>query len=385
MKFSIEAILFTFLTPAFGLEDWVFGTIDATLPKAVSDHTAVRSPGDGLIYLAGGCDSADGNVWNADAKTFLCGSVTDSFYSFDPVENQFKTLASLPQARYRHSSAVADNKVWVIGGRNLDDDLVAGIDVYDIETGDWSTIGNLPDEYLVSDHASFVHDDIYIAGGYDGDYVAQKTVLKIGFDGSTFEEASPLNVGRGDIVGVASSDGSSAYVAGGFSNQDWCQPLVSVEEYDFGTDSWTGLPDLIEARGEIVLVENRNHLYSLGGEAPLDYGDCTNETYEVGTKTVATDSIELLMDGETSWKVLETFPEERFRFAAVGEDDVIYTFGGQIAFDVDCSCFRVSDGVFIFGAAEDVAAKGTIVPKDAASTKSIVAGLVACVFSFIFL
>lgn len=264
--------------------------------------------------------------------------------------------------------------------------LIAAIDVFDIATGTWTTVGSLPDNYLVSDHASFVHDEIYIAGGYNFEYAAQTTVLKIALNGTTFEEAPPLAVARGDIIGVASNDGSSAYVAGGFTDLDWCQPLFSVEKYDFDTSEWTTLADLIDARGEIVLVENRNHLYSLGGEGPLDYDGCIAETFDVSTKTVATDRIEILMDGETSWKILESFPEKRFRFAAVGvqEDDVIYTFGGQTAFDEDCECFKTTDGVYIFGTAEDVEAKGTIIAKDSASAKSIGATLIACALSFAF-
>lgn len=34
---------------------------DVTLPKAISDHTAVLGD-DGLIYVAGGCDDPNGNT-----------------------------------------------------------------------------------------------------------------------------------------------------------------------------------------------------------------------------------------------------------------------------------------------------------------------------------
>ena len=35
---------------------------DLTLPKAISDHTAVLADDDGLIYIAGGCDDPNGNT-----------------------------------------------------------------------------------------------------------------------------------------------------------------------------------------------------------------------------------------------------------------------------------------------------------------------------------
>jgi hypothetical protein len=59
MKFIFSALLCSLFAPAFGLEEWVFGSIDATLPKAMSDHTAARSPGNGLIYIGGGCGKSD--------------------------------------------------------------------------------------------------------------------------------------------------------------------------------------------------------------------------------------------------------------------------------------------------------------------------------------
>jgi hypothetical protein len=74
------------------------------------------------VFLLSSIDAADGNVWSEDDKSFMCGSITAAFFSFDPVENEFTTLASLPQARYRHSSVIVDNKIWMIGGRTLFDE-----------------------------------------------------------------------------------------------------------------------------------------------------------------------------------------------------------------------------------------------------------------------
>jgi len=317
-------------------------------------------------------DDPSGNVWNADFVTFTCGSVTDAFFAFDPVTKTFETLENLPRPRYRHSSAIVDNKVWLLGGRTLFDVVIPEIDVYDVTTKSWSTPSSLPAEYVVSDHAGFGSSDIYIAGGYDQNYTAMKRVVKISSDGQNFTKVGDLNEERGDIFGVSSKDGTKAYVAGGFTHNNWCKPLTSAEEYDVTSETWSPLPDLVDARGEIALVENNGHLYAIGGEGPLDEGICASNNYTIATKTVATDRIEILNDGETAWKILEDFPEERFRFAAVGveEDDVIYTFGGQVKFDASCQCFKTTDKVFVYGKPEDVADKGTIVDADSGSAKS---------------
>jgi hypothetical protein len=67
--------LCSLLAPSFGLEDWVFGSIDATLPKAMSDHSAARSPDNGVIYLGGGCGTSVmlcANTYLLRYLTFSC-------------------------------------------------------------------------------------------------------------------------------------------------------------------------------------------------------------------------------------------------------------------------------------------------------------------------
>ena len=55
MKIETIAFLCWALPFANSLESWAFAEVDAKVPIAVSDHSGVRSPDNGLIYLAGGC------------------------------------------------------------------------------------------------------------------------------------------------------------------------------------------------------------------------------------------------------------------------------------------------------------------------------------------
>ena len=99
------------------------------LPKPLSDHTA--SKWGGIIYIAGGCDSPNGNEYNAEGGFFACNSISDSFYSFDPSKfiDQFIILPSLPSPRYRHSSVAVNNEIWIVGGRDVNDNLLTTVDV----------------------------------------------------------------------------------------------------------------------------------------------------------------------------------------------------------------------------------------------------------------
>ena len=234
----------------------------------------------------------------------------------------------------------------------------------------------------MSDHTSFAHDGkVYIAGGYDQDYtVASSTVVALGeSDGMlTYMEAPNLDVGRGDIHSAVSEDGKSVYIAGGF-NPDvgfWCTPLNSVERLDFGSSKWVTLPNLITERAEVVLVDVANNLYALGGEQPLNVEACLAQDYiDPGELTMATDFVEFLDepdddDDETKWVELLQYPEDMFRFAAVGVKDqgLIYAFGGQKAFDPECGCQDGSNSVFIFGEKENVEAVGTVLFESSGST-----------------
>lgn len=215
----------------------------------------------------------------------------------------------------------------------------------------------LPAEYQVSDHASFAQNPSYlfVAGGYDQNYTALDTLTRI--DASTVNDdtlsiqvMAPLITPRGDISGVAATDGESAFISGGFTHANgFCAPLGSNEEYIFASDQWRALPELVNERGEVVLVEVSDHLYALGGERQLEgLCDSPGDDIDPGEKTVATDEVEVYENGE--WKVISDFPNHKFRFAAAADSNgLIYAFGGQTAFDNDCQCFRTVNDVAVFG------------------------------------
>lgn len=102
------------------------------LPKGVSDMT-VSQVGDRII-IAGGCVS--GNDWiEGDYPGYYCTDITNETYEFDPDPNvkSFTKLGNLSSPRYRHSAAVWDDKLYLIGGNAFVDggleDYVSTIEV----------------------------------------------------------------------------------------------------------------------------------------------------------------------------------------------------------------------------------------------------------------
>jgi N-acetylneuraminic acid mutarotase len=106
--------------------------LDVNLPTPLSDNTATYIKSTDMIYIAGGCNSPKGNTYvdldGLELDFFLCESDSQSLYSFDGTT--FTTMADMPQPRYRHAAVVAQNKLWLIGGRTIpEDSIIADVDV----------------------------------------------------------------------------------------------------------------------------------------------------------------------------------------------------------------------------------------------------------------
>lgn len=72
-------------------------------------------------------DSPRGNEFADDY--FFCATVSDDFYVFSPLEWTFGSRETLPRQRYRHCAEIINNQLWLLGGRDVDDGLIAEVDV----------------------------------------------------------------------------------------------------------------------------------------------------------------------------------------------------------------------------------------------------------------
>ena len=325
--------------------------LDARIPKAVSDFTASLND-DRFVYLAGGCDAPEGNIYDSSEDGFFCRSLSDSLYVFDTQSSIFTKLADLPRRRYRHAAALVNNKLWLVGGRTQQDDLIAEIDIYDIESNEWTTLGeSLPEQYWTSDHTAFAFGKYaYFVGGWTQFYDAKPTVFRIdtisSLDSNTLviEDRAPLSVSRGDLASVVATD--FALVSGGYTHaNNYTAPLADVEQYDFASDTWTAKASLGQERGDKAMALLDGDVFVLGGETQLGVNDAAP-----GEATLAVRSVERFDLAANQWEEITELPSHRFRFAAVAVDSEkkIYTFGGQNLFNVSCLCYSASDEVVVY-------------------------------------
>lgn len=335
-----------------------FVALETRLPKALSDFTAVADYDAKKVYISGGCDSVNGNQFN-QLFGFVCDSISAGQYVFDLVTNEFSEETAMPVPRYRHAAALVNNQVWLVGGRDVEDNLVETVDVYDIASDAWTTYEDLDAKYQVSDLAGFAGPDgkAYFAAGYDFNYTAQSTVFAIDpiatgdLNDLVMAEVASLPTPRGDLTGVTATDQDGtpyALVTGGFTHENgFCDPLATSERYDFSSDTWTDAADLLTGRGDKALVVLNDRVFAIAGERQIA-NICLVDKPEPGDGTVPIDDVEWYNSGTDEWTAIEDLTNHRFRFAAIGYEDEIFTFGGQLAYDDSCKCFKTSDEVTVY-------------------------------------
>lgn len=175
MKFSLAASLaFAAISTAHahshGNEEWDVLS-DAQLPTPVSDHSSTFVPANVAagtqagIYIAGGCDSPNGNTYvdanGLELDFFLCESISDQLHIFNADTMTFTTSqAKLPRARYRHAAVHAKGKLWLVGGRTIpDDNIIPEVDVSICNC-------NCGMQCLTKPRTEFSHPSIFLACFY---------------------------------------------------------------------------------------------------------------------------------------------------------------------------------------------------------------------------
>ena len=193
-------------------------TAVAPMPSRRSDMTATAVGA--TVYVVGGCadDQVACDWWDGCS---YCPSVTDELLVYDADADRWTAGARAPRARYRHAAAHAAGLLYVIGGRDVDDNLVAEVDVLDTATGAWTTLA-APWGDARSDLGAFVAPGgatVYAVGGYNADYsvaadYADALDIATGAwalrrDGAA--TIAPMREGRGDFAVVDGGDGRRFY------------------------------------------------------------------------------------------------------------------------------------------------------------------------------
>jgi N-acetylneuraminic acid mutarotase len=317
----IFACVLMLLASALGATTW---HLRKPMLVARSDMTAT-AVGDQII-VAGGCDSSQ--VCPSTADFCYCTSITDKAHAYIPEDNKWEVLNPMPTPRFRHGAAAVGNKLFVFGGRDLDDNIITSVDVYDTQSKRWSTLASAWSQ-ATSDLVGLASGNtVYAIGGYAQDYSSVQTTYTLdataGSPSFTLSSVVPaMSSDRGDACGVASDDGK-LYMYGGFTDLNFCQPLGTMEVFDTKNPNagWQQKASLHQPRGDSACGFAHGVFHALGGEQKDNVTGCSK--FSVPIKDVES------FDPDTNtWREEQPLPDVRFRFAYATYKNTFYLFGGQ--------------------------------------------------------
>ena len=256
---------------------------------ANEDGDLVRS-----MCLLGGCRSPLTTSMTAlqdgrEVAQYTCSDVSDANFIIAPGTEEesdadaMEDRQPMPRARYRHSSVAINGQIWVVGGRDENDNIIHAIDIFDEIHDKWFTLGEglgniiLPNSmnYGVSDHCAFGYgQDLFLVGGFDKNYnsvgytIAIETVKSFEENRLVYVMRAPLNAPRG-ACGVAAIGDHEMVIAGGFTSDDgFCEAMKSTEVYYPRKNSWELMLNspLKYGRARPNLAYMDHELYAFGGE-----------------------------------------------------------------------------------------------------------------------
>lgn len=225
-------------------------TETAPLPKEIGWMPAVEL--NNKVFVIGGLDM-DVNTSN---KMFVYDPATDTW-------DDTKAPMSIP--RNGHTANVVDGKIYVIGGfESASGNAVNHMEAYDPIADTWETLSTLPQK--TGAHASaVVNGKIYIIGGepseppggitYDNTFVYDPQT-------DSWTELAPMDEAR--CWFTASAANGKVYTFGGVNNST---KLITNEiyEYDPVTDTWQEMVSMNMDRMEAGACTINNHIFIAAG------------------------------------------------------------------------------------------------------------------------
>jgi N-acetylneuraminic acid mutarotase len=256
------------------------------------------------FYLVGGFQ--DGSVSNFP-------EVYEQLRRYDPANDSWTTLASLPFPVLYNAAAYQGGRIFTVGGYDLSAGVTDSIHAYSIAANTWSAMTatlSMP-RYLLA--AAALGDRVYVAGGYASGMTGTNDEFDPTNDTVTTRASMPVAMIYHTLTGLSST--GRVYAVTGY---DEAGPSAATYEYSPGGDAWTSrapIQDgdaLVQPRYGAAAFALLDRLYVTGG-----YFDAAESaTWEY---TPATDA----------WARRADMANARFFHGAVAVGDRGYVYGGQ--------------------------------------------------------
>ena len=303
MKFVLVGVMAAIVLSGGNVKANFVWTQKADMPTPRWGHTSAVV--NDKIYIIGG-----GLSENSTAAEPILSTVEE----YDPVTDIWTKKADMPTARGWNSasSAVVDGKIYVIGGdggEDVDEWCLPTVEEYEPATNTWTRKADMPTgrDCLAT---VAVEGKIYAVGGARPDAnVGVKTVEM--YDPSTDTWSRKADLPLGVWYVNANVVNGRIYVLGGRPN---LKARPEVQEYDPATDTWTRKADMPVATSQMGSVVLGDKIIVIGGWLwSMDNPYTAIQMYDPETDT---------------WTIEGDAPFQRAVFSAEVVNNRIYVIGG---------------------------------------------------------
>lgn len=218
-------------------------------------------------------------------------NVVTTINIYSPVTNAWTVGPPLVTARWRPIAATLNDVVYVFAGSSTN--IVTTVELCTLAACNTLNVANA-NLFLYAMAGAVVDRTVYLVGGYDGSATRYATVLAFNTTTYTLTPVAPLNYARAGAA-AATMDGL-LYVVGGNSNSF---AFVPPEVYNPATNIWSTLTSAGFSSFpiiELVVVAYQGQIYAIGGQQSLF---CRNSVYKYDPGSPATGWVESYVAART--------------------------------------------------------------------------------------
>ncbi|MEL6180397.1 MAG: kelch repeat-containing protein, partial [Myxococcota bacterium] len=199
-------------------------------------------------------DDARTEIWWLGGQ--VSGALSNNVTSYTQEQDYVRRLTPMPNARYMHAAVEHNGLIYLLGGRNFQEETEGF--VFDPETEQFTPMTPLPSPQNGLS-AVEVDGDIYAIGGTNNFGVAVPFVRVYDPFTQNWSDRQAMQSARRDAALAVL--GNDIYVIGGFNNG----ALQTVEIYNTLTDTWRSGPLLDAGRTGSVAAVYQGIIYLFGG------------------------------------------------------------------------------------------------------------------------
>ncbi|MFH1716909.1 MAG: kelch repeat-containing protein [Planctomycetota bacterium] len=258
----------------------------ADMPTVRCDMVGSSAVVDDKIYVIGGYSGGDS-----------CGGTTVEEY--DPVTDTWTRKADMPTRRWSLATCAMDGKIYAIGGApsSCSPTGLNIVEQYDPITDTWTRKANIPTG-LWGLCTNVVNGKIYTIGGRPG-MTAVPNTYEYDPSTDTWTRKADIPVATSQMGSVVLGD--KIIVIGGWlwSMND---PYTTVQMYDPQTDTWTIEADVPFQRAVFSADVVNNRIYAIGGTYKRHPCPATSTVYELTINPPPPDfNGDGIIDSEDMW------------------------------------------------------------------------------------